>query len=84
MARPRPEAPEPARDTRAGPGAHPATLTGVSAEQRERMIAEAAYYLAEHRHFQGGDPLQDWLEAQAEIDTRINGTYRLKESDSSS
>jgi hypothetical protein len=43
------------------------------------MIAEAAYYLAEHRHFQGGDPLQDWLEAQAEIDTRINGTYRLKE-----
>jgi hypothetical protein len=63
----------------AGSGAHPATLTGISAEQREQMIAEAAYYLAKHRHFQGGDPLQDWLEAQAEIDTRINGTYRLKE-----
>ena len=31
---------------------------GVIADgQRERMIAEAAYYMAEHRHFQGGDPL---------------------------
>jgi hypothetical protein len=84
MAKDRPQSSEPARDTFAGPGIHPATLTGISAEQREKMIAEAAYYLAEHRHFQGGDPLQDWLEAQAEIDTRINGTYRLKESDSSS
>ena len=61
--------------------AHPATLTGISAAQRERMIAEAAYYRAEQRRFEGGDPLQDWLEAQAEIDTRIDGTYRLKDTD---
>ena len=40
----------------------------VPAEQREHMIAEAAYYIAEHRNFQGGDPGQDWLQAEAEID----------------
>jgi hypothetical protein len=32
------------------------------------MIAEAAYYKAEQRGFAGGDPLQDWLDAEAEID----------------
>ncbi len=35
---------------------------------REDMIAVAAYYLAERRHFQGGDPVRDWLEAESEID----------------
>ncbi|MEJ2552968.1 MAG: DUF2934 domain-containing protein [Gammaproteobacteria bacterium] len=48
--------------------------TGTSAEQRLRMIAEAAYYLAEHRGFQGGDPTEDWLQAEAEIDHRLMGT----------
>ena len=37
-------------------------------EERTRMIAEAAYYRAESRGFTGGDPLQDWLDAEAEID----------------
>ncbi|MCP5424549.1 MAG: DUF2934 domain-containing protein [Gammaproteobacteria bacterium] len=40
----------------------------ASLEQRERMIAEAAYYLAEARGFQGGSPVQDWLDAEATID----------------
>lgn len=39
-----------------------------STEQRERMIAEAAYFRAQQRGFQGGDPLDDWLQAEAEID----------------
>lgn len=30
-------------------------------------ISEAAYYLAEHRGFQGGDPVSDWLEAEFQI-----------------
>jgi hypothetical protein len=46
----------------------------IPAEQREHMIAEAAYYLAEHRGFQGGDPMQDWLQAEVEIDHRLLGT----------
>jgi hypothetical protein len=39
-----------------------------SSEGRHRLIAEAAYYLAEKRGFQGGNPEQDWLEAAAQVD----------------
>ncbi len=47
----------------------------VPKQQREHMIAEAAYYLAEHRHFKDGDPARDWLQAQIEIDRKIKGTH---------
>jgi len=40
----------------------------VTAEERYRMIAEAAYFCAEKRGFLGGDVAADWLEAEAEID----------------
>jgi hypothetical protein len=40
-------------------------------QDREEMIAIAAYYLAERRGFNGGDPLQDWLVAESEIDTAV-------------
>lgn len=39
--------------------------------QRRRMIAEAAYYRAEQRGFEGGDPVADWLEAEAEVDAHL-------------
>ncbi|HSC05996.1 MAG TPA: DUF2934 domain-containing protein [Steroidobacteraceae bacterium] len=32
------------------------------------MIAEAAYFRAERRGFVGGDPVTDWIEAQAEVE----------------
>lgn len=48
---------------------HPAPL---SAEQRHRMIAEAAYYLAEQRSFQEGDPTADWLLAEIEIERMLD------------
>src|SRR3569832_2494927 len=44
----------------------------VSAEEREKMIAQAAYLRAEQRGFMGGDPVADWLEAEAEIDSRLS------------
>jgi hypothetical protein len=44
----------------------------ISPEQRSQMIAEAAYYLAEHRGFNGGSPEQDWFSAEAEIARRLN------------
>ena len=47
----------------------------VAPEQRVHMIAEAAYYLAEHRHFAGGDPMQDWLQAEAEIDHALQNGH---------
>lgn len=42
----------------------------ITPEERHYMIAEAAYFRAQQRGFQGGCPLQDWLEAEREIDQR--------------
>jgi ribosomal protein L29 len=43
----------------------------VSAGQRQQMIAEAAYFRAERRGFNGGDAVRDWHEAEAEVDARL-------------
>ena len=43
----------------------------VTSGQRQRMIAEAAYFKAERRGFEGGDPVRDWCEAEAEVDARL-------------
>lgn len=47
-----------------------------SPSKRAHMIAEAAYYIAEQRGFAGGDPVQDWLDAEAQIDRTPAGTRR--------
>lgn len=44
----------------------------ISSEERHRLIAEAAYYRAERRGFANGDPVADWLAAEAEIEGRLN------------
>jgi Protein of unknown function (DUF2934) len=36
--------------------------------ERHRRIAEAAYLRAAARKFVGGDPVQDWLEAERDLD----------------
>ena len=38
------------------------------AEERERHIREAAYLKAERRGFAPGHELEDWLEAEQEVD----------------
>lgn len=43
-------------------------FSGVPAEQRRNYIEMAAYYIAERRGFTPGDPLEDWVQAEAEID----------------
>lgn len=40
----------------------------ASGEQRLALIAEAAYFRAERRGFSGGSELEDWLQAEAEVD----------------
>lgn len=50
------------------------TTSDITPEQREQMIAEAAYFRYERRGFQGGDPQRDWLEAEVEIDQMLGGT----------
>jgi DUF2934 family protein len=50
-----------------------ATVTrSVSADQRHAMIAESAYRRAEARGFEGGDPMQDWLEGEREVDALLS------------
>jgi hypothetical protein len=45
----------------------------ISTEQRRQMIAEAAYFRAERRGFNGGDgdAFRDWVDAEGEIDERL-------------
>jgi hypothetical protein len=49
-----------------------AVLPTVSAEQRHAMIAERAYLRAELRGFQGGDPVQDWLDGERDVDALLS------------
>lgn len=39
----------------------------IEEEDLRKMIAEAAYYHAEHRGFEGGNMDDDWYFAEAEI-----------------
>jgi hypothetical protein len=41
---------------------------GIPPEQRRNYIEMAAYYIAERRGFAPGNPLEDWIQAEAEID----------------
>ncbi|MDP2824458.1 MAG: DUF2934 domain-containing protein [Sulfuritalea sp.] len=54
-------APKPARS----PAKRPKS---VPQEQRRNYIEMAAYYIAERRGFTPGNPLEDWMQAEAEID----------------
>jgi hypothetical protein len=46
----------------------------VTPEERWRMVAEAAYLRAESRGFSGGNPTDDWLAAEAEIEKLLSKT----------
>jgi hypothetical protein len=50
-----------------------ATPVFVDPATRNEMIAQAAYFRAERRGFAEGYALQDWLEAEAEIDAKLSG-----------
>jgi hypothetical protein len=44
---------------------------GVTPEERHRMIAETAYFLAHERGAAGGDPVADWIEAERKVDRQL-------------
>ena len=50
----------------------PKRLPEISPEQRRQMIAEAAYYLAEQRGFNGGNPELDWFRAEQQIENLLS------------
>lgn len=41
-------------------------------QDRMRRIAEAAYYLAEHRGFVPGGEMEDWLAAERQVEAEID------------
>jgi len=53
------------------PAARKARRKAPTPEQRYRLIAEAAFLKAERRGFEGGDTLQDWLEAEQEVESSL-------------
>jgi hypothetical protein len=61
-----------AKNSAASTGSQGNPLPPSPATERQRWIAEAAYYRAEHRGFSGGDPVEDWLAAEAEIDQKLS------------
>jgi hypothetical protein len=40
---------------------------GLTPEERYNRVAEAAYLRAAARGFVGGDPMKDWLDAEADL-----------------
>lgn len=64
--------PERGSAKRVAPRGRKTPANNVDSDQRRLMIAEAAYYIAEQRGFNGGDCVRDWLLAEQEIDRRLD------------
>ena len=67
-----PTAEAPSEETTGTPDGEATTPTTVDPTMRIEMVSRAAYFRAERRGFTGGSALQDWLEAEAEIDRLLN------------
>lgn len=48
--------------------------TAITPEERHELIAVAAYYRAQIRGFAPGAELQDWLEAEVEVDSLLESS----------
>jgi len=48
-----------------------AKSNGNGTEKRSVLIQQTAYFIAEKRGFQGGDPVQDWLAAERQVDEML-------------
>lgn len=44
-------------------------------EERRRLIEEKAYYIAERRGFQGDRVMDDWLQAEREVDAQSTSLH---------
>jgi hypothetical protein len=60
-----------AASARHGEKSRRSIMTGIDTQLRQRMITEAAYYIAAERGFQGGSAIDDWLTAEAKIDAQL-------------
>ncbi len=47
----------------------------ISPEERLQLVSLGAYYRAEARGFAPGRELEDWLEAEGEVETSLRQSY---------
>jgi hypothetical protein len=55
-------------------GSRKKVQSALNGANRQEMIATAAYYRAEQQGFNCGHEIQDWLEAEAEIDNLLQNS----------
>jgi hypothetical protein len=67
----KPVAPPQATAPRAAAPSAAAPKARVDAKERQRLVAEAAYYRAQKRGFAPGHEVQDWIAAEKEVDARL-------------
>lgn len=53
----------------------PSHCRRVTADQKVDLISEAAYFLAERHGFEPGASMDDWLEAERQINSKFEGDY---------
>ncbi|MCI0505466.1 MAG: DUF2934 domain-containing protein [Gammaproteobacteria bacterium] len=67
-----------ARKSTAGPNAKKTKLAVKPGEpndsKRFTLIQQTAYYIAEKRGFTGGNPEQDWLQAEKQVDEMLKSS----------
>jgi hypothetical protein len=51
------------------------SIQAIQEEEKHRLIEEAAYFIAERRGFQGDLGLEDWLQAEKEVNARSASTH---------
>jgi hypothetical protein len=49
-----------------------AGAANVDPDLRRQMVAAAAYFIAERRGFEPGHELEDWVAAEAAVDSRLH------------
>ena len=64
-------APKPAPRTEKRPAFENTARADISPEELRKLISEAAYFRAKQRGFEPGHELEDWIQAEAEVMSRI-------------
>lgn len=53
-------------------------INSIAPEQRQEMIAVAAYYRGEKRGFSNEGAIEDWVQAEMEVDRILNTQKRTR------
>jgi len=61
----------PAKKVAASAAGQPSAIPVLTPDQRRYYVEVSAYYIAERRGFHGGSEMDDWVQAEAEIDRLV-------------